>query len=93
MMMDETIKRAIEELNDEGLLDGLKITEIGKQEVERILREDKNCRNIVFMTFWRKIEADFFEDEPLNFCLKVLKLEKLLKKSNIDLSEELEKFK
>jgi len=92
-MNEETLKKAIKELNEEGLLNGTKITEKGKVEVEEILKEDNRCSEIVFKVFWTKLSNDFYEMSPREFCLRVLELEKLLKKSNIDLFEKLKNDK
>ncbi|MBU1173336.1 MAG: hypothetical protein KKD44_27530 [Proteobacteria bacterium] len=87
--MNEILKKAIEELNQEGKLNGLKITEKGKIEVEEMLKHDGKSRKIIFNVFWKKLENDFYELSPREFALKLLKLEKLLKKSGIDLFDEL----
>lgn len=89
--MDEIIKRTIEELNQEGKLNGTKITKAGKREIERILKQDKGCRKIVFHLLWKKLENDFYELQPGEFALKVLGLEIMLKNSGVSLAEELEK--
>ncbi len=89
--MDEIIKKTIKELNQEGKLNGTKITKSGKKEVERILKQDKGCRKIVFQVLWKKLEDDFYELQPKEFALKVLALEIMLKNSGVSLAEELEK--
>lgn len=90
--MDEIIKKTIKELNQEGKLNGTKITKSGKKEIERILKQDKGCRKIVFKILWKKLENDFYETEPKEFALKVLALEIMLKNSGISLAEEVEKL-
>jgi len=64
----------------------------GKKWVERILKQDKGCREIVFHLLWKKLEHDFYELQPGEFALKVLGLEIMLKNSGISLAEELEKL-
>ena len=93
--MNETIKKAIKELQQENLLDDkLRITPEGKREVERILSNDNDdkCRDIVFKTLWNKLRDDFFETDARNFALRLLEFERLLAKSNIDLYSELKEL-
>jgi DNA-binding PadR family transcriptional regulator len=87
--MNPTIKKALEELNQEGLLNGTKITPKGKAEVEEILRQDSKISDVVFNVFWKKLENDFYEGSPKEFVLKVIELERLLAKSGINLYERL----
>ena len=92
-MNEEILKKALEELNAEGFLKGTKITEKGKAEAESIIRAEPRAKDKVFMIFWRQLESLFYELSPNEFCLKVLELEKLLKKSVIDLFEKLKNQK
>ncbi len=66
--------------------------DMGKREVERILKQDKGTRKIVFQLLWKKLEDDFYELQPKDFALKVLALEIMLKNSGVSLAEELEKL-
>ena len=92
-MNNEIIKKALKELNEEGLLNGLNITEKGKEETERVLREDNKSSDMVFRIFLKKLEDDFYELSPVEFSIKVLELERLLSKSNVDLYSKLIKMK
>lgn len=88
--MNELFKKALEELQEEGKIDyNLKITKEGKQEAEQILKSEPKCRNIMLNVFWKRLQGLFYELEPKEFVLKVLELEGLLKKANIDLEGEL----
>ena len=87
--MNDTFERALKELQEEGLLEGNRITEKGKQEAEQILKSDKNSRKVMLSIFWKKLQDLFYKLEPRDFCLKVLELEKMLKKAGIDLEQEL----
>ena len=66
--------------------------EMGKGDVERILKQDKGISKIVFQLLWKKLEDDFYELQPKEFALKVLALEIMLKNSGVSLAEELEKL-
>ena len=87
------IERAVKELNDEGLLKGTRITEEGKREVENILKSDGKAQEFVFNIFIKKLENDFYETDFLDFCLKVLKLEEIMRKVNINFYEKILKMK
>ena len=90
----ELIEKAYKELNEEGLLNGNKITEAGKLEAEDILKTDEKIGKLMLDFLLKKLENDFYETDFLDFCLKVLSLENILKKSNIDLIEKIrEKIK
>lgn len=66
--------------------------DMGKGEVERILKQDKGTRKIVFQLLWKKLENDFYELQPEDFAIKVLALKIMLKNSGVSLAEELEKL-
>lgn len=91
--MKEIINKALKELNQEGLLNGLKITDAGKREVEGILKTDGRAKELILKVFLKKLENDFYETDFIEFCYKVLFLENLLKKSGINLFFEIENLK
>ena len=90
--MREIINEAIKQLNNEGLLEGTKITQQGKGTAESIIRDNEEIKDKIFKFFWLKIQNDFYETSPKEFCLRLLKIQKIFKNLNLDLFEKIQNF-
>lgn len=87
--MNDLFERAKKELNEEGFLDGNKITEKGKLETEMFIKTDPQLKKKIFERWWRKLEDSFYNSEPKEFAIRILKIEKIFKRLDINLKEEL----
>lgn len=91
-MWREFVKKALKELEEEGLIRNGRITKKGKKIVREMIKQDPEVREFIFKYCWNKLKNDFYEDDPETWALKLLSLDMVLWKDGICLTCELEKY-